>query len=251
VTSQPVDEAAFQQWMKSARILLYEDMTARLETVRYVKQTLDEMDLTYKDDGSAIGWLMDDLADGPPDGGQWDLIILAVEDKRGVQGDFFGEVLKAADQGTPVILEVYYLNSTYNSSASGLLNRCGLEYENDWVRIPPSRAALFASVPDHPIITTPNNILSFSTSTNQWWDPNGKITYDVGDLIKLAPSSESTLLLGTVAGIPTAHGTAAVCEGGKIILQTFSSHLLNFSVMSPLWENYIYHALQNRFAALN
>ena len=251
LTAQPVDEAAFQQWVNSARILLYEDMTARLETVRYVKQTLDEMGLEYKDDGSAIGWLMDDLADGPPDGSQWDLIILAAEDKSGVQADFFEDVLNAADQGTAVILEVYYLNSTYNSSASGLLNRCGLEYENNWVRIPPSRAALFASVPNHPIITSPNNILSFSTSTNQWWDPNGKITYDVGDLIKLSPGSESTLLLGTVAGIPTAHGTAAVCEGGKIILQTFSSHLLNFSVMSPLWENYIYHGLQNRFAALN
>jgi hypothetical protein len=33
---------------------------------------------------------------------------------------------------------------------------------------------------------------------------------------------------------------------GHLILQTFSSHQLTFDAMSPVWENYIYNALQVR-----
>lgn len=244
------DEKEFLGWMKSAKILLYEDMTARLETVRYVKLTLDEMGLSYKDDGSAIGWFLDDLKSGPQGGNQWDLIIIAAEDKKGIQADFFSPVLEAADQGTSTILEVWFLNNTYLSSASSLLSRCGLIYESNWAGIPPSRAVLFTLNPEHPVLNHPNKSLSFSKSTNLWWDQSGHITYDIGDLMKLSPGSSSTLILGTVPSTTTSHGTAAVCDSGKVILQTFSSHVLSFDTMSPLWENYIYHALQSRFEAL-
>ena len=67
--------------MKTANILLYEDMTTRLDTIRYVKPALDKMGLKYKDDGAAGGWLRDDVAKGPGEGKPWDLVIIAAEDK--------------------------------------------------------------------------------------------------------------------------------------------------------------------------
>jgi hypothetical protein len=245
------DEAAFQEWKKTAKILLYEDMTARLDTIRYVKSSLDEMGLPYKDDGSAYGWLLDDLANGPADGGQWDLIIIAAEDKAGVKADFFSPALKAIDQNTPVILEVWYLDGAYSGSASGILARCGVVYENNWVRIPPSGAALFELSPNHPILNQPNSALNFTSTTNFWWDPTGEISYDVGDLIKLAPDTQATLLLGTMAGVTTNHGTSTVCLDDLLTMQTFSSHVLTYNSMSPLWQNYIENALRARFNRSN
>jgi len=241
------DEAAYQEWKKTAKILLYEDMTARLDTVRYVKLTLDEMSLSYKDDGSAYGWLLDDLASGPQDDGEWDLIILAAEDKDGIKADFFAPALKAIEAGTPVILETWYLDGAYSGSASGILSRCGVSFEANWERIPPSSAAMFALSSDNSVLTQPNSGLNFSATTNFWWDPNGIISYDIGDLMKLSPDSSATILIGTKAGDQLTHGTSMVCVKGMLILQTFSSHLLTYKSMSPLWENYIDNALRTRF----
>jgi len=251
IAPEPIDEAAFNEWIKSAKILLYEDMTARLDTFRYVKTTLDEMKLPVKDDGSAFGWLLNDLENGPKDGGQWDLLIIAAEDKDGAQADFFKMMQKAIAQGSSGILEVWYLNNTANSSAKGLLDECGIEYENNWTKIAPSNIALYPLSRDHPILNDPNRILSFTRSTDYWWDPTGTKTYDIGDLVKLRPGSEATLLLGTIDNINTAHGISTVCLDGRLIIQSFSSHVLDFKVMSPLWENYIINALRTRFVNLN
>jgi len=250
-TPEPFDEDAFRAWSKSANILLYEDMTSRLDTVRYVKSTLDDMGLAYKDDGSAYGWMLDDLKYGPEGGGQWDLIIIATEDKDGLQGDFFGSIVNAVDQGSSVIYELWYLDTTYRANASELLSRCGIEFENDWVRIQPSRAVMFILDPDNPILNQPNQALNFSSTTSYWWDPNGVINYDIGDLVKAIPGSGATLLVGTTSSSKTSHGTVTVCMDGKLILQTFSSHSLTFSSMEPVWENYITNALKTRYINLN
>ena len=67
-TRVPLGPDELAERMKTASILLYEDMTTRLDTVRYIKPVLDQMGLKYKDDGAAVGWLQDDIANGPGDG---------------------------------------------------------------------------------------------------------------------------------------------------------------------------------------
>ncbi len=82
----------FESWMKSANILLYEDMVNNPNTNRYVKDTLKGMgidcsqkgDLPCKDVGSAQGWFREDLEKGSIDGKPWDLLIVASEHKGGV-----------------------------------------------------------------------------------------------------------------------------------------------------------------------
>ncbi len=242
-----LDPQALQERMKSANILLYEDMVAHTDTKRYAKEALLHMGLPFKDDGNAKGWLADDLEKNAPNGKAWDLVILAVEDKVGAQGEFFNYALQALDKGASVILEVWFLDQTYGGSASQLLDRCGLVYHGDRKKIPPAQMALYVLDANDPILNQPNPKLSFTANSNYWWDPNGRRSYDTGDLLKLAPGSSTRLLVGTQAQATTSHGVLAVCEGGRLILQTFSSHTLTFDAGKLIWENYIYNALRKRF----
>ena len=115
---QPSPTIDLKSQMKSANILLYEDMVAYTDTNRYVKDTLDRMGLTYKDDGNAQGWFKTDILGGAPDGRPWDLVIVASEAKSGVQGEFFEYIMDVLDQGTSVILEAWYLDQVAGGSAS-------------------------------------------------------------------------------------------------------------------------------------
>jgi len=238
--------------MKNANILLYENMVADTNTMRYVKATLDKMGLPYDDVGNAGGWLKSHLLSGGPDGKGWDLVIIAAEYKdsndpqgklrKGVYGEFFDYALKALNQGASVILEVWYLDKTYNSSAAPLLSKCGVSYENNWIKVPPERMVMFTLDSFNPVLNLPNSGLSFTDVTSQWAS-----IYDIGDYMKKSSKGDATLLIGTIASEKNTHGTAAVCIDNRLILQTFSSHQLTYKNMKPLWENYIYNALKAKF----
>jgi hypothetical protein len=248
-TSASISQEELAGRMKTANILLYEDMTTRLDTIRYIKPVLEKMGLKYKDDGAAGGWLRDDVANGPGGGKPWDLVIIAAEDKKGASGEFFNYVLSSLDKGSSVIMETWFLDASYSGLALGLMDRCGLIYDGNWVKIAPAGTVLFALDPTNPILNDPNSGMSFSKSTDYWWDPSGKIAYDVGDLVRLKPGSTSKLLLGTSAEAKDSHGTLTVCMDGRLILQTFSDHQFSLDSMALLWQNYIYNTLKARFEA--
>jgi len=234
-------------WMESARILLYEDMIEYRDTNRYVKDTLDYMDLPYLDLGNAIGDLKTQLTNQVSGGEEWDLVIIATEAKPEIQGGFFTDLSKILNQGTSVILEAWYLDQVARGTAGSLLAQCGVAFELDWENISPHGTILFPLNPLHPILNQPNSNLSFTKSTGYWWDLDGPTIYDVGDLMKIVPSSYAKLILGISPQDPNIHGTLTVCVNDQLILQTFSSHVLDFKVMRQLWENYIFNALKVRF----
>jgi hypothetical protein len=249
-TPVPQPTADFESWMKSANILLYEDMTSMPETNRYVKDTLEYMSVTYTDVGSAKGWLKTQTASPGPNGKDWDLLIIAAEVKQeGVNGEFINYINDALARGTSVIFETWTLDKLASGIAGPLLARCGLAFETNWTKVPPSRLVMYPLDPTNPILNEPNNGLTFSKTTSFWWDPNQNI--DVGDWMEIARSGgDAKLILGTLATETTNHGTLSTCFGGQFILQTFSSHSLTFNAMKPLWENYIYNALKVRFQKL-
>lgn len=240
-TSQALTADELKARMKTANILLYEDMVGKMDTNRYVQNTLDRMGLNYTDIGSAKGWLKSNLLGGAPGGGAWDLVIVAAESKSGVSGEFFEYVTSALDAGSAVILEVWYLDQTYTGTAAPLLARCGVEFDKDWRKVPPSRMVMFPVNGAHPILNEPNTGLSFTDVTSYW-----AYEYDIGDWMKLTPGSNAQLVVGTSTSDTMAHGTVTVCLDGQLILQTFSSHQLTFNAMRPVWENYIYQALKWR-----
>jgi hypothetical protein len=247
-TPEPSPTVDLQSKMKTANILLFEDMTNYLDTNRYVKDTLDHMGLPYVDVGSAKGWLKEQISSGGPEGKGWDLVIIAAESKTsGEAGEYFEYVLDMIDQGTPVIFEVFYLDKVFSGSASKLLDQCGLEYEGNMIRLPANRMVMFPLDSSNPILQEPNSGLTFTDTQSFWWDDQGKTNYDTGDLVQTTMTGDARLLVGTKAEEKQTHGTLTVCMNNYLILQTFSSHNLTYNAMQPVWENYIYNALKVRF----
>jgi hypothetical protein len=249
-TNPPTPSVDFETWMKSANILLYEDMVQNIiDTTRYVKGTLDDMGLDYKDDGNAKGWFETDINDGAPGGEPWDLVILAVESKSStIHGDFFGLVLQALDAGSSVIVEVWYLDRAFSGSASSFLERCGVQFASNWRDVPPSGMVMFPLDSSHPLLSEPHK-LTFTKVTSYWYDEDRENVYDLGDRVQLAPGSEAQILVSTNPNFET-NGTLTLCADDRMILQTFSSHQFTYDSMTLVWQNYILHGLKKRYESI-
>ena len=216
--------------MKSANILLYEDMVENRDARRYIRDTLESMKLPYTDLGSAEGWLKSSMIGGVPGGDEWDLIIIATEAKMGISGEFFQYINDALDKDISVILEIGYFDQIANGIANEVLERCGVAFQSDWRKIHPSRMVMFPMGSLHPILNEPNSGLSFTKVTEYWWDPSGEKEYDIGDRMQLTFAGDAILLLGTSAIDKNKNGTLTNCINNRLTLQTFSSHQIAYDL---------------------
>jgi len=240
ITPQSPD---FDTWKQTARILLYEDIVGVPKVRRFVKDTLDKIALPYTDIGNAQGWLKDRLLYGGEGGQPWDLIIFAVENRAQISGEFFDYLSNWMDQGTSVIIEAWYLDKISEGKIRPILQECGIYIKNysgggsnmDLVLWP-----LVDTV--HPILTEPNNYLSF-TKGAYFWDKK-----DLGDMMDLTGNGDAMLLVGRKVTDKTHNGALAVCMGGQLTMQTFSSHTYPREIMEGAWENYIINALKVRYS---
>ena len=235
VTPLPPEE--LDSRIQSAKLLLYEDMANRTDTIRYIKAALDRMGLDYKDDGGAIGWLKNDLLTGTPDGQPWDLIIISAEERSNVRGEFFNYIIQALDQGSSMIIETWILERSY-SDASALLSRCGVEFQANLSGTP---LRMFILDPENPVMKEPNNNLNLSDLESFW-------SGDIGDQMKKATDGDAKLLVGLKPGEVNSSGTIIVCMDNRLILQTYSTHNFGRKTAEALWENYIYYLLKSRFS---
>ena len=243
-TAPPPPSGNLQEMMKSASILVYEDIVVDPAYTQYVKKTLDMMGLKYKWDGNAVGRLKADLLGGAPNGQPWDLVILAIEARGNVSGEYFDYLMGVLNQGTAVVMEAWHLDAISQGTVSSILTRCGVEvreYSTDWGNI---NDVLIWPIPPvtHPVMITPNSGMSFTKGLDTWiWSG------DLGSLMTPTGQGDAQLLMSTNATYKDSHGVLTVCMGGQMILQTFSSHSFTFQTMGPMWENYITNALQWRF----
>ncbi len=233
----------FNNMMKSASILLYEDIINDLEVQRYIKDTLDGMGLNYNDVGSAKGRFKDALLSGAPGGQPWDLIIVGAESRGGIQGEFFEYINNSLDRGSSVILEVWHLDQIFLGKAQLFLQKCGADIKNysGNYRDPGDHSIFPINGADHPILKEPHTGISFTQGFTYFWPAS-----DLGDLMYLNGSGDGQLLMGREPNNPNSAGVLAVCDGGKLVLQTFSSHSFVEDIMRRQWENYIHYALRIR-----
>ena len=234
-TAPPAED--FETFKDNAKILLFEDMVNFPQVRRYVKDALDNMGLDYKDDGSAKGWLKSDLL-----GGNWDLVIIALEVRSNVSGEYFTYINQALDNGSAVILEIWYMDAISRGELSKTLSRCGVEFEKDYLnKTGTANDYLQWPLPGksgHPILNEPNSGIRY-TNVSMFWEG------DLGDFIKVSgKKDDAELILGTIATEKNSHGTLAVCDDGKFIIQTFSTHDYAMEESVALWENYIYNTLK-------
>jgi hypothetical protein len=243
-TAPPPPSSNLKELMKTANILVYEDIVTDPAYTQYVKKTLDMMGLKYKWDGNAVGRLKADLLGGAPNGQPWDLVILAIEARGNVSGEYFDYLMQVINQGTAVIIEAWHLDDISQGTVSSILTRCGVEvreYSTDWGNI---NDVLIWPIPpvSHPVMTTPNSGMSFTKGLDTWI-----YSGDLGSLVASTGNGDAQLLMSTNAQYKDSHGVLTVCMGGQMILQTFSSHSFTYQTMGPMWENYITNALRWRF----
>jgi hypothetical protein len=226
--------------LKSARILLFEDMSAS-RYIRLAKEALDKAGYFYLDVGSAKGWFKNQLLSGQ----EWDLVIAAAEAERDFGGEFYGYLDDRLANGAAVVIENWDFDKAAGGSARKLLDRCGVDVESDWYE--PELRVFFWTDPAHPIFNQPNRLASGLRNAQRVW------VGDVGDLFKLRdrpgmPGGDAMILASTNPEWKSDHGTLVVCLGGRLILQAFRSHEYQHNDMVALWQNYVYHLLSSAFA---
>jgi hypothetical protein len=235
----------FKQWMNSAQILLFEDVVGNPGMSRYIKQTLDGMNLRYKDDGNAIGWLKNDLLSGSRTGKPWDLVIIAVEARGNVSGEYFDYLKNVIDAKSSVILEAWHLDAISEGKVGPILAECGVQVYPYFTRAMNLTDVVLYPYPAaaaSPITNDPNKGLSFTKSLNTWL-----FTGDLGSLMAYTGHGDAVFLLGRNPEDDVRDGALASCMSGRLTLQTFSSHSFSYKTIYPLWENYIINALRVRF----
>ena len=235
-------------FMKSANILVFEDIAGDYTESPYVSQTLDGMGLTYQWDGNAKGSFFSDFANGPAEGGAWDLVIVAQEDRNTSSTDMIEYIIAALEQGSSVIYEAWYLDHSQTDTVKELLDNCGVQVKE---YLPNKRTDLDLiawpiSGVEHPILSNPNDGFSFSKVNKKWMDSN-----DLGDLMSTTGSQDAKILIGLDPLNDAQKGVLVTCMDDQFTLMTFSSHSYEYNTISSLWENMIRSALSRRANYLN
>lgn len=232
---QPVPTATpdFEERMKSAKILVYEDTQG---IGLWIKDALDGLGLKYTHVGDHSGDFMSQLNSST----KWDLIIVGAEAKTKVQGEFWDVIVeRVARDDAALIAEVWYLDTLGEGRIKSLLTGCGVRFQRDW----DLAESIYWLQSDHPLFSEPNDTVALIHYSRYW-------QAQAGDLIKLSPGSDASLLAGTFQKQKSDYGVMATCYDGRVILQTFSNHDYRYNEIIPLWQNYIYYTLKNRFLAV-
>jgi len=230
----PTPTPDIEEWMKSAKILLYED-TPYIGL--WVKDALDAMGLKYTNVGDAMGNFMENLNSGI----QWDLIILAAEEHKDVSGEFFDVIAKRVVQDNAgLIVEMWYLDLISQGRIKPLTTKCGIELQKSY----DLASSIYWLESDSPVFNEPNTAIPLIHYSPYW-------QWQAGDYLRLLPGSDATLLAGMYQNRGSDYGVIASCFEGRVIFQTFCNHDYDEADIQPLWENYIYNVLKNRFAVLD
>lgn len=234
-TDQPdePDEIDYEDKIKNAKILVYEDTQ---NIGMWVTDALDGMDVEYTHVGDAIGHFMTNL-NSPI---EWDLIIIAAEDRSNVQGEFWDVIVeRMVKQDTAVIAEVWYLDFLGGGRISNFLSKCGVQFHKDY----DLAESIYWLQPEHPLFSDPNVAMPLIHYSRYWWT-------QAGDFVRLAPGSDADLVAGAFQKNKSDYGLITSCMEGRVILQTFSNHDYHKDEVVALWQNYITYTLKSRFDKL-
>lgn len=231
----PTPEPDIDALIKNAKILVYEDAKgARLG--EWVKGTLELMGLKYIHVGDAIGDFMSYLNSST----QWDLIIVAAENRSGVQGEFWDVITpKVTSDKTALIVEMWYLSRIANGRIQSLTAKCGIEFHKTRSYV----ESIYTLDGANPLFSTPNGGFSLTNYVGHWNDKGG-------DYVRLTGGGDATLVAGGFPKEKSSYGLLTTCMDGRVVIQTFSTHDYHREAMQLLWENYIINTLTNHFKAI-
>ena len=231
----------FNTWIKSASILLFEDMADSVDRRRVINQALSGMSLRYTDVSDALGNYKNEILSGGPDGNGWDLIISGKELRNGVQGEFYVYLNDAIGKGSGVIIEEWNMDDIGGGKLSLITSRCGVKLERDWIGKPIEDHLIFPVEGSDPVHHKPNEGIALTNPTGYW------LGADLGDRMMLTAGSKAIPLWGLYPNSYNKALTAVKCIDGRLIIQTHSSHSYGESRIILMWQNYIYNTLKARY----
>ncbi len=237
---EPDSIQSFEDWLKDTNILVYNDMWGSGEPM-VIENAIDALGLGKNTTNvrDAMGHLLTNMNSAT----KWDLIIIAAESRRSISGEYFDVLADQIDRGTSVIIEIWYIDDIAFGRIQPVMQRCGIAFHRDWWREVDANLnayLVYLLEPEHPVLSEPNSISMLIPYDVLWWG-------DVGDLVKVNPGSNATLLGGTQAREHNAYGLITECLDGRMIWQTFSTHDYRTQEMTNLWQNYIYNTLMARY----
>lgn len=223
-------EIDYDEKIKNAKILVYEDTQ---DIGLWVTDALDGMDVEYVHVGDAIGRFMENL-NSPI---EWDLIIVASEDRSKIQGEFWDVINeRMIKQDTAVIAEVWYLDFLGGGKISNFLSQCGVSFQKDY----DLADSIYWLQPEHPLFSEPNTAMPLIHYSRYWWT-------NAGDYVRLSPGSDAEILAGMFQKQKSDYGVITSCMEGRVILQTFCNHDYHKDEIVNLWQNYVTYTLKNHF----
>jgi len=240
-TQEPAMNQDFDTWMRSASILLYEDMAGDFSVYRFIKLALDGMSLQPTDVRDALGHYKTQLLSGGPGGQGWDLIISGKERRTAVQGEFYVYLNDALNAGSSVIIEEWDMDGIASGKIATVLSRCGIGFHRNWIGDPLNEQLLFPINGSHPAHHFPNEGIALTNPSGFW------LGTDLGDFIRLRPGGDAELLWVARANVTDSYATAASCIDGRLIFQTYSTHSYGQERVVRMWQNYIYNTLKARY----
>ena len=230
----PTDETVdMEEKIKNAKILVYEDTQ---DIGMWITDALDAMDVQYVHVGDASGRFMENL-NSPI---AWDLIIVGAESRTKIQGEFWDVINeKITKDKTALIAEVWYLERLGGGRIRNVMSTCGIQFQADW----PLAESIYWTQPDHPIFSAPNTAMPLIHYSRYW-------TVSAGDLVRLSPGSNATIVAGAFQKQKSDYGLITVCLDGRMVFQTFSNHDFHHDEVIALWQNYVTYTLTNHFEAI-
>ncbi len=239
-TAAPAMMEDFDTWMKSASILLFEDMAGSIDRRRYIDQALNGMGLRYTDVADALGNYKNEIISGGPGGQGWDLIISGKELRNEVQGEFYEYLNTAINNGSAVIIEEWNMGGIGGGKLSRVTEKCGVRFDKVWQAKKTEDQLIFPIDGTHPVHHEPNDGVSLTNPTGYWGEYPGS-------RMKLIPGSTAIPLWGLYPNTHNSALTAVSCVNGRVIIQTYSSHSYGEDRVIRMWQNYIYNTLKARY----
>lgn len=240
--AQPTADLAAR--IRASNILIFEDIRAYPRLNPIVGDTVASMGFSggrVINVGDALG----DFKSQANSSTRWDLMIVAAELRSGFSGEMFEVLADHINRGGAVIIEIWYLDKVANGKIAPLLSQCGVQLFRDWPRdasYDPFKYSIYWLDSSHPLLSSPNTLQPPSYPYPEWFG-------DAGDLLELAPGGDAVLVGGLYTNRKSDYGVLATCLGGRMVLQTFSSHDYKAEIVRPLWVNAITYTLTNHYLA--
>lgn len=235
-------EVDMSQRIKASNILIYEDIVGDPSYVPIVNNTVSGMNFSggkVINVGDALG----DFRGYANSATRWDLMIVAGEDRDAFSGEMFEMMYDHIDNGGAVIIELWYLDEVVNGKIAPILRDCGVTLFRDWTRdrdYDPYKYSIYWLDTTHPLLSMPNTVEAPSYPYPVWFG-------DAGDLLEYGAGGDAVMLGGLFPNRKNDYGVLASCLGGRMIIQTFSSHDYKQDLIEALWENYITYTLTKHY----